>query len=223
MESFPTVFVIDDDEYFVRALDRLLRAEGFSTRTWTSANKFLAEHDPALPGCLVTDLIMPEMSGLELQRNLLAQGCVRPVVFLTGRGDMATAVEGMKLGAVSFLPKPVSRDLLVETLREALSKDASARVHQAEQQRVVGLLNSVTPREAEVLELVARGRLNKQIAVALGIAEKTVKVHRGRIMQKMQVKSAAALVQVMKNGGPLHNGQPRDKSFARPILPASDV
>ena len=124
MESVPTVFVLDDDESFVRALDRLLRAEGFGTRTWTSVNAFLADHDPSLPGCLVTDLIMPEMSGLELQRKLISQGCVRPIVFITGRGDMTTAVEGMRLGAVSFLPKPVSRSALVVALREALSKDA---------------------------------------------------------------------------------------------------
>ena len=200
MDVTPTVFVLDDDESFVRALDRLLRAEGFATRTWTSANAFLADHDPSLPGCLVTDLIMPEMSGLELQRKLLAQGCVRPIVFITGRGDMTTAVEGMRLGAVSFLPKPVSRAALVSALREAMSKDADTRVHHAERERVRSLLSSLTPRESQVLELVARGLLNKQIAGALGTAEKTVKVHRGRLMHKMQVKSAAALVQLLSHG-----------------------
>jgi len=200
MEAVPTVFVLDDDESFVRALDRLLRAEGFATRTWTSVNTFLAEHDPSLPGCLVTDLIMPEMSGLELQRRLLAQGCLRPIVFITGRGDMTTTVEGMRRGAVSFLPKPVSRASLVQALREALEKDASTRVQDAERQRVRELLSSLTPREAQVLELVARGLLNKQIAGALGTAEKTVKVHRGRLMHKMQVKSAAALVQLLSHG-----------------------
>jgi len=209
MDAVPTVFVLDDDESFVRALDRLLRAEGFATRTWTSANTFLQEHDPSLPGCLVTDLIMPEMNGLELQRKLLAQGCVRPIVFITGRGDMTTAVEGMRRGAVSFLPKPVSRASLVLALREALSKDASTRVHDAERHRVRELLNSLTPREAQVLELVARGLLNKQIAGALGTAEKTVKVHRGRLMHKMQVKSAAALVQLLSHGDLLNQPAPR--------------
>jgi FixJ family two-component response regulator len=208
METVPTVFVLDDDESFVRALDRLLRAEGFATRTWTSVNMFLAEHDPSLPGCLVTDLMMPEMSGLELQRKLLAQGCVRPIVFITGRGDMTTAVEGMRRGAVSFLPKPVSRASLVLALREALSKDASTRVHDAQRQRVRELLRSLTPREAQVLELVARGLLNKQIAGALGTAEKTVKVHRGRLMHKMQVKSAAALVQLLSHGDMLNQPSP---------------
>jgi FixJ family two-component response regulator len=199
MQLVPTVFVLDDDESFVRALDRLLRVEGFTTRTWTSATTFLAEHDPTLPGCLVTDLIMPEMSGIELQRRLVAQGRARPIVVITGRGDMSTAVEGMRMGAVSFLPKPVSRATLFEALSEALSKDAAARRVNNERQRVRELLGSLTPRESQVLELVARGLLNKQIAAALGTAEKTIKVHRGRLMHKMQVKSAAALVQLLNH------------------------
>ena len=125
---------------------------------------------------------------------------MRPIVFITGRGDMSTAVEGMRAGAVSFLPKPVSRGALVAALREALSKDASTRVVHAERQRVRDLLDSLTPRERQVLELVARGLLNKQIAGELGTAEKTIKVHRGRLMHKMQVKSAAALVQLLSHG-----------------------
>ena len=200
MESVPTVFILDDDESFVRALDRLLRADGFATRTWTSVTKFLAEHDPSLPGCLVTDLVMPDMSGIELQRRLLGQGCLRPIVFITGAGDMSTAVEGMRMGAVSFLPKPVSRPSLVAALREALQKDATTRAAYDERLRVRDLLASLTARERQVLELVARGLLNKQIAAALGTAEKTIKVHRGRLMYKMQVKSAAALVQLLNHG-----------------------
>ena len=209
MESVPMVFIVDDDESFVRALERLLRAEGFVTRSWTSVTTFLAEHDPSLPGCLVTDLIMPVMSGIELQRRLLGQGCLRPIVFITGAGDMSTAVEGMRMGAVSFLPKPVMRPTLVEALREALAKDASTRVAYTERQRVRELLDSLTGRERQVLELVARGLLNKQIAAALGTAEKTIKVHRGRLMHKMQVKSAAALVQLLNHaeGLPAHSGR----------------
>lgn len=219
MESVPTVFVLDDDESFVRALDRLLRAEGFATRTWTSVTTFLAEHDPTLPGCLVTDLIMPEMTGIELQRRLIAQGCLRPIVFITGRGDMSTAVEGMRMGAVSFLPKPVSRISLVEALREALLKDASARTVSTERQRVRELLQSLTPRERQVLDLVARGLLNKQIAATLGTAEKTIKVHRGRLMHKMQVKSAAALVQLLSHGEPM-GSMPAPHYSAGPALHA---
>ena len=212
MDSVPTVFVLDDDESFVRALDRLLRVEGFVTRTWTSARTFLAEHDPATPGCLVTDLIMPEMNGLELQRHLAAQGCVRPIVFITGRGDMSTAVEGMRAGAVSFLPKPVLRGALVEALREALAKDATLRAARSERQRVDEMLSSLTPRERQVLDLVARGLLNKQIAGALGTAEKTVKVHRGRLMHKMHVKSAAALVKLLSHS---------DAAAPQPHVPSS--
>ena len=200
MKSGPTVFILDDDEAFARALDRLLRAEGFATRTWTSVTTFLAEHDPDLPGCLVTDLLMPDMTGIELQRRLIVQGCFRPIVFITGAGDMSSAVEGMRMGAVSFLPKPVSRPALVEALREALAKDAVTRSAYTERQRVRELLDSLTAREHQVLQLVARGLLNKQIAAALGTAEKTIKVHRGRLMHKMQVKSAAALVQLLNHG-----------------------
>jgi FixJ family two-component response regulator len=200
MESVPTVFIVDDDASFVRALERLLRAEGFATRSWTSVTTFLAEHDPDLPGCLVTDLIMPDMSGIELQRRLLVQGCFRPILFITGAGDMSTAVQGMRMGALSFLPKPVARTSLVEALREALAKDARTRAAHTERQRVRELLESLTTRERQVLELVARGLLNKQIAAALGTAEKTIKVHRGRLMHKMQVKSAAALVQLLNQG-----------------------
>jgi len=199
MEQVPTVFVLDDDVSFLQAVDRLLRAEKFVTRTFGSAREFLEAHDPAIPGCLLTDLIMPDMTGLELQRALHDQGCVRPIVFITGQGDMTTAVEGMRAGAVSFLPKPVSRGPLVECLREGLAKDAAIRAARCESQRVAALLASLTPREREVLDLVARGLLNKQIAAQLGTAEKTIKVHRGRLMQKMGVKSAAALVQVLNH------------------------
>jgi FixJ family two-component response regulator len=197
MHSVPTIFILDDDQSYVRALERLLHCEGFSTRAWTSARKFLEEHDPAAPGCLVADLIMPDMNGLEVQRHLAAQGCVRPMVFITARGDMHTAVEGMRAGAVSFLPKPVQRASLIETLREALSRDAAQRAARSERQRVNELLNSLTPRERQVLDFVARGFLNKQIACVLGAAEKTVKVHRGRVMQKMGVKSVAAVVRLL--------------------------
>lgn len=192
-----TVFVLDDDESFATALGRLLRAEGFRVRIWTSATEFLAEHDPLEGGCLLADLQMPEISGLELQRLLRARGSLRPIVFITGRGDMSTAVEGMRAGAVSFLPKPVQRATLLETLDEALSQDAQIRSLERERQRVLDLLASLTVRERQVLEFVVRGYLNKQIAAELGTAEKTVKVHRGRLMHKLQARSVACLVKLM--------------------------
>ncbi len=201
MDAQATVFILDDDESVALALARVLQAEGFTTRTWTSASDFLAEHDREMPGCLVTDLIMPEMSGLELQRALLANGSTRPIVFVTARGDVATTVVGMRAGAVSFLPKPVHRSELVATVREALSKDIATRAASSERRRVLALLQSLTPRESQVLELLTRGLLNKQIAGELGTAEKTIKVHRGRLMQKMHVKSATALVKLLASAG----------------------
>jgi FixJ family two-component response regulator len=201
MDTDPTVLILDDDESFVTALDRLLRAEGFHTRTWTSPGKFLAEHDPDAPGCLLTDLIMPEMDGLELQSALLAARCIRAIVFLTGYGDVSTTVTGMRAGAVSFLSKPVRRSELVVAVREALEKDAAARAAEMRRRRVASLLDSLTPRERQVLELVSLGRLNKQIAGTLGAAEKTIKVHRGRLMRKMRVRSAAELVELLAHAG----------------------
>jgi FixJ family two-component response regulator len=192
-----TVFVLDDDESFLKAISRLLRADGFDVRCWTSASVFLAEHDPHVPGCLLTDLLMPEMSGLELQRRLQALGSQRPVVFITGRGDMTVAVEGMRAGAVTFLSKPVNRATLLAVVQEALARDADMRRALGEQQRIRDLVASLTPREHQVLELVAQGYRNKQIAAELGTAEKTIKVHRGRLMHKLQVRSVASLVQLL--------------------------
>lgn len=195
----PTVFILDDDASFVAALGRLLNSEGFHTRSWTSARTFLAEHDPEAPGCLLTDLVMPEMSGLELQCALKAAGCIRPIVFITGEGDMTTAVTGMRAGAVSFLPKPVRSIDLVAALREGLEKDAELRASQGRRRRVMKLVDSLTPREREVLELIAQGLLTKQIAARLGTAERTIRVHRDRLMHKMQVRSATSLLRVLRD------------------------
>src|SRR6187402_1651675 len=147
-----TVFILDDDESFLKAISRLLRIDGFNVRSWTSASAFLSEHDPHVPGCLLTDLLMPEMSGLELQRRLQALGSQRPVVFITGRGDMTVAVEGMRAGAVTFLSKPVNRVTLLEVVQEALARDADMRRTLGEQQRIRDLVASLTPREHQVLE-----------------------------------------------------------------------
>jgi len=197
MNLTPTVFILDDDASILRAMTRVLQVDGFVTRTWTSARTFLAEHDPSMPGCLLTDLVMPEMTGLQLQKELRSQGCERPIIFITAYGNMEAAVEGMRAGAVNFLPKPVRRDALRDSVRDGLSKDAALRAASREKQRVFELLETLTAREHEVLELVALGFLNKQIAATLNIAEKTTKVHRGRLMQKMHVKSAAALAKLL--------------------------
>jgi FixJ family two-component response regulator len=193
-ELHPVVFLLDDEEAVVVALGRMLQASGFAVRAWTSATQFLAAHDPEIPGCLVTDVRMPGMSGLELQHALQARGIDRSMVFITAQGDIATTVQAMKAGAVTFLSKPVRRAELAAAVQEAIAKDAAVRVHQREQQEISRRLATLTPREREVLDLVATGMLNKQIAAELGAAEKTIKVHRGRIMDKMQVRTATALV-----------------------------
>jgi FixJ family two-component response regulator len=193
-EPKPTVFLLDDEHAVVVALARMLQSCGFTVRPYTSAAEFLDAHDAETPGCLVADVRMPDMSGLELQRALLARGIDRAIVFVTGQGDIPTTVQAMKAGAVTFLAKPVQRAELVTAVREALLRDAFGRAQRRERQDLVRRLASLTPRERQVLELVATGMLNKQIAAELGAAEKTIKVHRGRIMEKMQVRTATALV-----------------------------
>ena len=205
----PLVLLLDDEEAVVVALGRMLQASGFAVRAWTSASEFLSAHDPEIPGCLVTDVRMPGMSGLELQRALNGRGIVRSMVFITGQGDIATTVEAMKAGAVTFLSKPVRRAELVAAVQEAITKDAAARAQHRELREISRRLASLTPREREVLDLVATGMLNKQIAAELGAAEKTIKVHRGRIMDKMQVRTATALVGLLSRAGS-HAGLTRD-------------
>ena len=193
-ELSPIVYVLDDEPAVVVALARMLQSSGFTVSPYTSAAEFLAAHDAETPGCLVADVRMPCMNGLELQRTLLARGIDRAVVFVTGQGDIPTTVQAMKAGAVTFLSKPVQRAELVVAVREALLRDAVGRAQHREREDLVRRLASLTPRERQVLELVATGMLNKQIAAELGAAEKTIKVHRGRIMEKMQVRTATALV-----------------------------
>jgi FixJ family two-component response regulator len=205
LEQQPTIFLLDDEEMVVVALGRMLQAEGFVTRGWTSAAEFLAAHDADTPGCLVADVRMPGMSGLDLQSALLARGIDRSIVFITGQGDIPTTVQAMKAGAVTFLSKPVQRAELVAAVREALAKDAAARVQHRERHHISQCLASLTPRERQVLDLVAKGLLNKQIAAALGAAEKTIKVHRGRVMEKMHVRTAVALVGVLSRADVIYS------------------
>src|SRR5215472_16618217 len=159
-ETHPIVFLLDDDEAVVMALARMLQASGFAVRTWTSAVEFLEEHDADTPGCLVTDLRMPGMSGLELQHALLDRGFDRAIVFITGQGDISTTVQAMKAGAVSFLSKPLQRAELVAAVREELVRDATARAQRRAHQDLGRRLASLTPRERQVLDLVASGMLN---------------------------------------------------------------
>jgi FixJ family two-component response regulator len=195
------VFLVDDDPAVLKALRRLLRAAGFEVCAYASAPAFLEEHDAAAPGCAVVDLAMPGLTGLELQRVLASSGCERPIVFITGRGDIPASVQAMKAGAVDFLTKPFDDKVLLSAIRAALEKDQRARQLRTNLQLVEQRLARLTPREREVLTHIVAGQLNKQIAAVLGTVEKTIKVHRARVMEKMEAKSLADLVRMAERVG----------------------
>jgi FixJ family two-component response regulator len=188
------VSVIDDDALVLKSLDRLLRSAGFAVQTFSSARDFLEQRGADAAGCILVDLSMPGLSGLELQRSLVQMNDGRPVIFLTGRGDIPSTVEAMKAGAVDFLTKPCDEARLLAAVSAAVERDCAGREAQAERESIDARVASLTPREREVLKRVVAGRLNKQIAAELGTAEKTVKVHRARMMRKMQFDSLAELV-----------------------------
>ena len=191
MERAPVIYVVDDDEAVLRSLARVLTAAGYGSEAHASAEAFLARHDPEAPGCVILDLGLPGMDGFEVQQKLAAGGSERSVIFLTGLGDIPASVRAMKAGAVDFLTKPVEAGALLAAVEQAIARDAAARAALAEGDAVRRNLARLTPREREVLEGVLAGRLNKQIAWELGTAEKTVKVHRGRMMKKMGFRSLA--------------------------------
>jgi FixJ family two-component response regulator len=191
-----TVYVVDDDPAVLQAVSRLLRARGLVVHAFQSARAFLEQHNTAAPGCLVLDVVMPDFDGLELQSALVAAGAERMIVFLTGRGDVRTGIRAMRAGAINFLVKPVDDEDLFTAVQEALDKDWEARSARTETTFAQSRLATLTPREREVLAHVVAGQLNKQIASDLGTVEKTVKVHRARVMRKMGVQSLAELVRL---------------------------
>ncbi len=192
----PTVFVVDDDPAVLKSLSRLLRSAGLTVATFSSPREFLDRHDPNAPGCLVLDVAMPGLNGLELQQTLLARGHELAIIFLTGHGDIPMSVKAIQHGAVDFLTKPVNDDDLLEAVRVAIEKDRHQRQTRAEVAEIQQRLATLTPREREVLEHVVSGHLNKQTAADLGTVEKTIKVHRARMMEKMKVHSVAELVRL---------------------------
>jgi len=177
-------------------LSRVLGAAGYAVRTFESAERFLSEQDAAVPGCLLLDVCMPGLSGLELQHALMGSPGARPIVFLSGQGDIQTSVHAMKEGAVDFLTKPIDNERLFEAVEQALRRDAEQRLDRAIRDMIQQRLETLTPRERQVMTHVIRGKLNKQIAAGLGTGEKTVKVHRARVMAKMGARSVAELVQL---------------------------
>ena len=196
-----TTFLVDDDPAVLKAITRLLNAAGYRTKSFSSPQEFLSAHDPSIPGCAIIDLVMSELDGLHLQQALLETGSDRPIIFLSGKGDVSTSVSAMKAGAVDFLTKPVKREALFSAVVRAAKVDALSRLKRDESKSIGDRLATLTHREREVLEYVIAGRLNKQIAASLGTVEKTVKVHRGRMMSKLGVKSVADLVRLADKAG----------------------
>jgi FixJ family two-component response regulator len=196
-----TVFLLDDEPAVLKSLSRLLRSAGLPVATFSSPREFLDRHDPTAPGCLVLDLAMPGLNGLELQQSLVAKGQDRPIVFLTGHGSIPLSVQAMKGGAVDFLTKPVDDADLLKAVRAAIEKDRVTQQARAELDDIRQRLATLTPREREVLEHVIAGQLNKETAADLGTVEKTIKVHRARVMEKMKVDSLAELVRLAERAG----------------------
>ncbi|MES2015470.1 MAG: response regulator [Pseudomonadota bacterium] len=197
MSDAQTVFVVDDQEAIRKALARLLASAGLAVLLFESAQAFLDSASTDAPGCLVLDLSMPDMNGMALQHALGRCASVLPIIFLTGHGDIASGVNAMKNGAADFLTKPVDADRLIDAVRLAFDKNALARQQRSECHDIQARLATLTPREADVMRLVVEGKLNKQVAAELGTVEKTVKVHRARVMTKMGVRSVSALVRLV--------------------------
>jgi FixJ family two-component response regulator len=195
MNSAPgIVYILDDEPDMVKALARLLRANRFEVRGFTSGHAFLEACQPQNPACLVLDVAMPELNGLELQQRLTHQGILIPIIFLTGQGDIPMSVRAIKAGATDFLTKPVDSAALIQAVRTALQAAEVRRQTIAENEALAVRLASLTPREREVMEHVVSGQLNKQIAYDLGTGEQNIKLHRAHIMKKMGVSSLADLV-----------------------------
>ena len=198
----PVVFVVDDDRGVGYSIELLLRSVGLRARTFLSAAEFLEAYDPQIPGCLVLDVRMPGMSGIELQHRLEELESTLPIIFVTAHGDVPMAVEAMKAGAVDFVQKPFRDQELLEKITHALEVNARAQAERSDLARIEERLESLTPREREVMELVVVGKANKNIARELGISQRTVEIHRARVMEKMKVRSVSMLVQlVMKARG----------------------
>jgi FixJ family two-component response regulator len=196
-----TIFIVDDDPNVLRALTRLMRLKGYDVQSHDSAQDFLARQDPSIPGCAVVDVSLPGMDGLQLQQVLTTGGVQRPVIFITGKGDIPTSVRAMKAGAVDFLTKPVSKEDLLAAVCRAVEQDTRARQVETELAAIQARVSTLTPRERQVLGHVVAGRLNKQIAYDLGTVEKTIKFHRGALMKKLAVRSVADMVRLAGKAG----------------------
>lgn len=200
-EPIPIAFVIDDDPSVRRALRRLLRSAGFQVEAFGSAEEFLARPAPDGPACVVVDVRMPGLSGLDLQRELAERHTDLPIIFITGHGDIPMTVRAMKAGAVDFLPKPFHDDDLLAAVRQAIARQRSGRRTHAELTMIRERAQTLSPRERQVLAMVVRGVLNKQAGQQLGVSEKTIKAHRAQVMRKMGADSLAELVRMTERMG----------------------
>lgn len=192
----PIIYVVDDDDGMRRALSLLLSTVGYTTEVYARPGDFLAHFKREEPGCLVLDIRMPEMSGLELQQQLNRSGCMLPIIFITGHGDVPMAVQAMKAGAFEFIQKPFRDQDLLDQINHALQHDAENRKGVARRTEVLRRIESLTPRERQVMDLVVEGGANKVIAIDLGLSERTVEIHRAKVMEKMGARSVAHLVKL---------------------------
>ena len=215
-ERVPIVHVVDDDPGVLDAVRLLLRSVGLASRGYASALEFLEAHDPDAPGCLVLDLRMPGMSGVELQERLGELGSDIPIVFVTAHGDVPTAVRAVKAGAIDFIQKPFHDQQLLDRVHEALALNARSRVLRAERRQIIQRIAGLTPREREAMTLVVAGLPNKKIARELRISERTVEVHRARVMEKMEARSVPELVRMVLKAGA---ATMPDRPVERPLNP----
>ncbi len=196
MSTEATVFVVDDDDAVRQALDLLLESVGLSAKTYASAEDFLLDYDAGQPGCLVLDVRMPGTSGLALQEQLAERGVEIPIIFVTGHGDVSTAVRAMKAHAFDFIEKPFNDQDLLDRIHEAIAQDAKKRRERASSTEIAGRVNTLTRREREIMDMIVEGKTGKVMASKLRISEKTVQTHRARVMEKMRAQSVAELVKM---------------------------
>ena len=196
-EAKPKVFIVDDDQGFRESVRILMRSIGVASETFPSADDFLEGHDPEQPGCLVLDVRMPGMSGLELQERLASLGSTLPIIFMTAHGDVPMAVEAVKAGALDFVQKPFRDQELIDKIQEAFAANAQVREKLRDRNLISKRIDSLTPREHEVMEMVVEGKANKVIAIDLGLSQRTVEIHRARVMSKMEADSVSQLVQMV--------------------------